>query len=121
MEDINSLTIYEEATIMDAIKGLSITKNRCLLVMSKNKKLLGVISEGDILRGISKGINIYSSISNIYKKDFKYLTKNSKSEALKLFKRFGITLIPIVDKNLYISEIITITEMLEFIKFVNNE
>ena len=46
--------------------------------------------------------NFSIEAKNIYRKDFKYLTKNNKSEALILFKRFGITLIPIVDKNLYI-------------------
>ena len=121
MKDINSLKINQDSIIIDAIRIISTTRFRCLLVIGENDKFLGVLSEGDILRAISNGTNIYSSISNIYRKDFKYLTKKDNSKALSLFKQFGITLIPIVDKDLNIIEIFTLNEILEFIKFKDSE
>ena len=101
MKDISSLIINEDSLVMDAIRGLSYTKHRCLLVVSPQKKLIGVLSEGDILRAILNGTSIYSSITNLFRKDFKYLTKNDNLKALSLFKEYGISIIPIVDKSFY--------------------
>ena len=64
---------------------------------------------------------IYILRYQIYIEKTKYLTKKDNSKALNLFKQFGITLIPIVDKDLNIIEIFTFDEMLEFIKFDDSE
>lgn len=117
--DLDSITINHDATIMDAIRGLSYSQHRCLLVISEQNKLLGVLSEGDILRSISLGNSIYSSIANLFRKDFKYLTCEDKTEAVKIFKEYGITLIPVVDKEFHVKQIITLLDMLDFIDLEN--
>ena len=98
--DLDSITINHDATIMDAIKGLSYAKHRCLLVISVQNKLLGVLSEGDILRSLYDKKNLQTPLINIINKNFKYLDEKNSSmlEAKKLFKKFSVLIIPVLDK-----------------------
>ena len=60
------------------------------------------------------------SIENYYKKNFKYLTKKDFKKAFDLYKKFNISLIPIVDKNFNIKDIISSKDIIKIRNFLND-
>ena len=118
--DINTLFIRESALITDALAILSTTPHRCLLVQSENNKLSGVISEGDIMRALLNGANKFSPVSDWISRDYKYLMEANLSEALSIFKKSGISILPVLDINLRVVAIITLLDMLEYVQLDNN-
>ena len=65
---MKDLTIKPEISIRDSMRVLGETGEKCLLVVDSNRKLLGTLTDGDIRRGILKGMDIDSNIKTIYSK-----------------------------------------------------
>ena len=45
-------------------------------------------------------------------KSFKYLTSYNKNELIKLFKKFNLTIVPIVNKRMQLKKIVHIRDIL---------
>ena len=57
--NFKKLTVLQNTKIIDAMNILDKNFKKIILVINKNKKLLGTITDGDIRRGILKSYNIY--------------------------------------------------------------
>ena len=90
---------------------IKIKKNgtRTLLVVKKNQKLLGTLSEGDIHSALIKEYSLSSNIKSIYNKNPKKITSGilSHSKIRKIFLDKQIGIIPLVDKKNFVKKIIT--------------
>lgn len=58
-----------KATIEDAIRNLNESGLQIGLVVSEDEKLLGTITDGDIRRGLLRGIDLTSSVQNVFNLD----------------------------------------------------
>ena len=74
--------IQNNRTIKEALSMLSISGQKCLIVITKNLTLLGTLSDGDIRKSILRGIDINESINDIYnrKPSFFYENKFTNSD-----------------------------------------
>jgi dTDP-glucose pyrophosphorylase len=91
-------TLIEFSLIGDAIKTLNKGSLKIVLVVNSQGKLLGTISDGDIRRGILKGLTIDDPIEKIIHSDsIKVTTDVDKNEVIRLMKTHKIQQIPIVD------------------------
>ena len=89
--------ITSDQTVKDAILKISINLARCVIVTRDSSIVIGVVSEGDIVRALTDDISVYTSITKIMRPSFKYLNESSLECALKLVQEQpGITLIPVV-------------------------
>ncbi len=104
-----NLIIDENTKIINALKQLSKTGEKNLVVINANKKLVGVLSDGDLRRAILKKININNSIKNIYNKKplFFYKDKLKLSDIKKILVSKKLFFAPIIDKTKNITDIIT--------------
>jgi len=100
-----------DSKINDAIEIIHFNKTRCCIVVNSDSKVIGVISQGDVLRSLLKGVDIKSPIKTIINMSFKYINQINDNEILSLFK-LGITLIPVVDKNLKLVDAVNTREYL---------
>ena len=116
MKELESLFIFENSLLNDAYIKISNTKHRCLLVMTSNKKLSGVLSEGDIVRALIQGAHYSSPIKDWITRDYKFLNELNIKEAVTLFKKYGITLLPIVDEAMYVKSFVSLYDLLDQIK-----
>ena len=110
--ELEKYVVSIDSLLRDAIESIKNNKSRCTIVIDKHKKVIGVISEGDVISAILKGRNIYSPIKNSININFKFLKKKNKKEGLKIVKEFVITLNPIVDKNFVLKSILSIHDLL---------
>lgn len=122
---MDKFTIDINTNIAAAIEKILINGQRTVIVISKIKKVVGVISEGDILKSIIYKKTFNSSLSSIMNKNFKYLIyKNyTNREIDDLFLNKLCNLIPIVDKNFKLKEVISLKQYLKirFKKLLINE
>jgi len=120
MKKFENFLISKNQNIFEAIKLISINKNRTVLVRD-NQIICGVVSEGDIIKALLKNKSLYSPISNIMNKSFKYLTEYDLDIAKVFFKRFGITIIPILSSKMKLKEIIRLSDILKNDKLKKNQ
>lgn len=83
------------------------------LLVEKKGKIIGTISGGDILRAVLDNKDLNGSIQVATNFNFKFLKKRDLKEAKKIFLKFGISLIPIIDKNFQLKSVITLNEILK--------
>lgn len=88
------------STLEQAVKNLDETKFQIVLVCEENNHLIGTITDGDIRRGLLKGLNLSSPIQLILKSDSFVATPTISQEmAINLMVANRIHQLPVVDEN----------------------
>lgn len=89
----------KEATIADAIQRLNAAGLKILLVTEDDGKLIGTISDGDIRRGLLRGLVLTSEIENIIHKDAMVVPIDmSREVVIQIMTANKIQQVPIVDE-----------------------
>tara|TARA_X000000950_G_scaffold274431_1_gene359540 strand:+ start:136 stop:1185 length:1050 start_codon:yes stop_codon:yes gene_type:complete len=107
--------INENKTIKETLIKLSKCATKGLAVVNSSKKLIGVISDGDIRKKLITGINLNSPIKKICNKKPIFFKKNNIKHNFvsKLFKDKKIDIIPIIDKNKKLYRVIHWSDIIE--------
>jgi perosamine synthetase len=104
--------LREEGTIKEAMERLNEAGFKIVLVVDKNKKLIGVLTDGDIRRALLSKKNLNSSIKEIIiKNPITALEKTSAVELLELMINKGIQQIPIVNNYNIPVDIVLLSEL----------
>jgi dTDP-glucose pyrophosphorylase len=91
----------ENSTIRQAIQILNENSLKIVLVVDPSGILIGTISDGDIRRGILKGLELTSSVQSIVHRDALVVPPELTQDAIvQLMSTNKIYQIPIVDENL---------------------
>ena len=86
--DIERILVKPNSSIKDTIKVIDKAAKQIALVVDKNKKLIGTVTDGDVRRGIIDGIKMKESVCKIMNKDFYSLHYNTpKEKLLTIFKQ----------------------------------
>lgn len=101
--------ISDNQLIEQAIEIIEMNHSRCAVVVNTHQKVVGVLSEGDVLRAILKGVNILSPVKNVMITNFKYVM-DREDACIKEFLKNGITMIPVLNDNNELIDIIVFTE-----------
>ena len=98
MNKLKDITVNEKETIFKALKVINLNSLGACFVISKNHILKGVLTDGDIRRGLIKKYSLRDSVSKILNK--KFFSLNYKVRKNKIAKSFNskIRLIPLVNK-----------------------
>ena len=110
----NNLITYPNKSIKYSMNKINQNGFRGVVVVDKNYKLKGFLSDGDLRKFILKNENLNSSINNIYKKECFSLYKNDlfKINIDELISKYY--LIPVINKNHKVLDIITIDNYKSF-------
>jgi len=112
MNKIEKYLISIDTNINDALIQMSKSDCRTLIVMDK-KRVTGIVSEGDIIRGFINGFVPSNNINEIIQYNFKYVTEKNTEEAYGLIKKNLILLLPVVNKNMELIDVITIKDFIK--------
>ena len=100
MKEWRKTLIKPDNSILDAIQVIDKSSVQIALVVDETERLLGTITDGDIRRGIVKGISLESTVQNIMKTEPSTVNKGvPKKEILALMRRKLFRQIPVVDEN----------------------
>jgi dTDP-glucose pyrophosphorylase len=95
-----------DMTIKQAMVSLSKVRGQLLIVVEEDRKLLGVLADGDIRRAFLKNTPLTTTISKIMNREPKTLLFFSKRLAAKEMKKYSIKQIPVVDEEGKVQDII---------------
>ena len=100
-EDIwKKAVLSPETLVRDAISILSDTGLRIVLIVDSNLSLLGTVTDGDIRRGLMKGLSLDSSIEEIVNRDPVFVDKRcSRVKVLEIMSAKRIFQIPVVNED----------------------
>ena len=99
-KDLKICTLNINSTIKDVITNLNNSSMQITIINSQSGNLLGVINDGDIRRGLLRGLDLSSKISSLIKKNPVVVEKNIPSKTVEyLMKTRGLLHLPVVDKN----------------------
>lgn len=98
--NLDSYCIYENDTIKNAMKKIDKNLIGAALVLDDEKKVIGIVTDGDIRRAILSDKVLENKIIDIYNKNFKYVTENqSKKKAKEFMISNKIRQLPVLDEN----------------------
>ncbi len=113
MPILEDYCVGERQTIVEAISAITENLSRCVVVCGDSGKVIGIVSEGDILRYILEGVDLHAPVYKLVSPAFHYLNDRDMQKACELVREHGITLIPIVDDDFYLCDTVTIFDVLE--------
>ncbi|WP_108063715.1 nucleotidyltransferase family protein [Poseidonibacter lekithochrous] len=114
MKNIDNIKLKINSTIHDALTIIDNGKLKLAVIVDKNEKLIGIITDGDIRRGLLNGLNLNSSIETIiFKTPTVAKITDTKEDILTLALSKKLHQIPILDND---DRIIGIQEIDELIK-----
>ncbi len=101
-------TIQPDITIRQAMKKLSQSGTKCLVIVDAHNKLLGTLTDGDLRTAILRGAGVGDSIQDIYQPKPTVLVEGNFSldDAKKLFTKNKFDLIPVVDESGKLADIL---------------
>lgn len=114
MKNVENIKLIQNSTIKEALEIIDKGSMQIALIVDENDRLLGTLTDGDIRRGLLKGLDLNSSIESIIFRT-PTITKisDTKEEILKLALSKKLHQIPIVDED---GKILGIQEIEELIK-----
>ena len=107
--------MYDSETIMNAIERIEKNSMRTIFVLNSSDKVVGVVSQGDILRAIITGSSLYVQVNKIMTTSFAYLTSRDLDKAMVLFKTKYFSLIPILSDDFKLKDVILFTDLIHIL------
>ena len=113
---MKNITINKNTSILNALKKMNNVGTKCLVVVDKNKTLLGTLTDGDLRRLILRSKNLKLKINKSYNENcIFYLEKSMNIKKIKkemLDKK--IDLVPVLDEHKKLKSYITIDADLSY-------
>lgn len=100
LEKINFFLIQQDVSIKEAMWHLTQKGIKILFIIDENHKLTGTVTDGDIRRGITSGIELTTKITEIMAKKFFSVNindNNAKQKAKEMMQEYLVEYVPIID------------------------
>ena len=111
MKKLKIISINKNSTLESAMLLIKLNGLKTVCVLNK-EKVVGILDVEDIIDALLKKKNYNLKVENIMNKSFKYLTSFDRNQLVRLFKKFNLTIIPIVNKNMKLKRIVHIKDIL---------
>ena len=110
---IEDQILNKDSTLKAALKKMSLSGTKCLIVTNKEDKFLGTLSDGDLRKAILKDSNLDTPITKIFNSDSFYILKQDLNyDSIKevfIEKQFDV--IPIINEDKTVHKIISWKEV----------
>lgn len=98
MFKLDDVVVSPEQKIIEVVKVIDHVGIQIALVLDENKKLLGTVTDGDVRRGLLKGVPLDGPVKDIMNRNPIVARKDQdKSEVLQVMKENVLRHVPIVD------------------------
>jgi len=121
MKDWKKTLIRPTQSIVEAMRIIDRSALQIALVVDEQAKLLGVVTDGDIRRGILKGVQLDQPVTKIMAGNFTSAQEtSSKEEIIALMKGKALNQLPVLDKNGQVVDLKVLVDLINVPK-TNNE
>lgn len=95
MKNFLDYIIFKDSSCLETLKKMDYEKTSLtLFVIDENEKLIGTITDGDIRRGLIKGLELTSPINLFCHSDFAYINGQIDVNEIRYLKKKGIKVLP---------------------------
>ena len=116
----NCLIVESSASIKEVMKKMSQKESQYALLVNKDKKLVGIVTDGDFRRAISSGFKIDDFVSTIMNKNPKTISLNEYSSSSYALLNNKFKYIPVIKNDFSIHGVISKDEI-NFNVNINNK
>lgn len=114
---IDKYCVQVDATIKDAMEAIDRNLTGGVFIVDENKRVIGVVTDGNVRRAILNGYSIYDGVKDIYTTNFKYVNKLvSKQKVKEIMLNFKIRQLPLLDEHGRLSEIYFLDDIISYEK-----
>ena len=115
MKKLEDLFINANTPVLEAMAIIDKLASQIVLVIDKDYKLLGTLTDGDIRRGLLQGKSLNSESKNFMNRNYKFITEDEdESKAKIIMKDEFIKQIPVLNSKGYVCKLISLSD--EFYK-----
>lgn len=97
--DIKELLLTDSANLKDALALIDTNAQGICFVVNPQKKLVGLLTDGDIRRAILNGVKLEAPVKEIMQKQFTFFSINTPQNIVQEKLSHSIRHIPLVDEN----------------------
>lgn len=105
-------TISQDITLLEALSRICdlAPEPLVLFVLDENKRMVGTLTDGDSRRALINGTSLDDNVEKIIHRDFNYMKLDAINDVreIKRQKELKMKLVPVLDKNMHIVEIINL-------------
>lgn len=116
MENPDIYTVPEDATLLDAVEKIERNEERAVIVIS-NDIMVGMLSQGDVMRALLRGVDVRSPLEPYVRRSFRYLNESDPEAAFALIRKLNISIVPVVDSDFRLQDVITLSQLLPRLGF----
>ncbi|KYG79876.1 nucleotidyltransferase [Roseivirga seohaensis] len=109
--------ILKGTTVLKAMAQLNIlARDAILFVVDENDTLIGSLTDGDVRRGLLKDFSVQDEVEKIIQPNPRYIEKGDyRLEQIIEFRKGHFKIIPIIDANRKVVNIINLRELLSYL------
>ena len=97
--ELDKLIVRPHRTIRDAMRVITENWREIALVADDDRRVVGVVTDGDIRRGLLSGLTLDSPVSAVMTADYIHVGVDAdRASVLDLMKARGIRQIPVIDR-----------------------
>ncbi len=112
MDSMEKCLINESADVREAIRAIEAGQKGIAVIVNTNGCLQGVVTDGDIRRGLLAGVKLKASITSIMnRKPTKAVSGMSQSSIVELLKQSALESLPLVDSKNCVIDVILLTDL----------
>ncbi len=112
MKDFTGFTVPVTMRVIDALKRIDANRQGFVIVTDAERHVLGVLTDGDVRRGLIRGFSEDARVADIYTRNARKVAVSDGFEAVvELFKNQSIKFLPVVDGDGVLVNIITKSQM----------
>ncbi len=101
----DTATLLEALTRLNELHSVSMT----LFVIDEESRMVGTLTDGDVRRALVSGRNLELPIREVMHRNFASITEAEDIKGLKEIRNRSITLVPLLDKEGHILDVIDLT------------
>ena len=110
--ELEKILIYTQTTILETLKVIDDAAVEIALVVDEEKRLIGTVTDGDIRRGLIKGLSLDEPISSIMNGSPTTAGLNvPDDELLFIMTNRSIKHLPIVDKDRHVIRLVLLKDL----------
>jgi dTDP-glucose pyrophosphorylase len=111
--DIAAISVAVSATVRDAIAAIGASGRQIALVLDAEGRLAGVVTDGDVRRGILRGVGLDAPVTEVMNTSPAVLRPGDDEDELVVrMERLGIRQVPVLDDDSRPTELFTQSRLL---------
>jgi dTDP-glucose pyrophosphorylase len=113
MKDLDSILVSAKSTALEALGVINRGTSQIALVVDENQRLLGILTDGDIRRGLLHGSSLEAPVEKLMNRQFRFVRRtDDQATVLELMRRELLRHIPVLDENGRVVKLLLLQELL---------